>query len=200
MGGAGATCAAVTIGAVQLLAAGMILLFGGVGVGLALAKWKRHFVLAAIALTLIGLAAAILTPRGHIIQCRIAEWLRSEDAHPLELVGAWVGWDTKAPPLYCRLELGEDGTGRCAMWYREETAAAWRVTRWYVSHDRIELDLTSGERQERMRGDVYRNALSLLYFGNDGAGGVTKNWLGPLLLVPEAMDKKARQAAGTALR
>ena len=182
----------------QLFAAGMILLFGGVAVGLALAKWKRHFVVAALALTLIGSVTAILIPRSSIIQCRIAEWLRSEDAHPLELVGAWVGWDTKAPPLYCRLELSADGTGRAAMWYREETAAAWRITRWSVSHDRIELDLKSGERQEQMRGDVYRNALSLRYFGNDGPG-VTKNWLGPLLLVPEEMDQKARQAAGEAL-
>jgi len=180
-------------------AAAIILLLGGISVGVALTKGKRGLFVALGLIALLGVAAVSSIPTVRImVRCRIGGQFWSEDAHPPELVGTWVGWDASYPTPYCRLELEADGTGRCAMWYDRGSTGLWRVSSWNVSRNRIEVSVESGERREQMKGEVSDGALSLEYFGSDGPD-FTKNWFGPLHLIPEEKEAEARLAISNAL-
>lgn len=184
-------------GVVWLFAAAMVLLLGGFGLGFAFAK-RTRVLLAALGLPALLVVARVLYPSGQAVQCRLGGGFWGSDEHPPELVGAWVGWDTSYPTPCCRLELAGDGTGRCAMWYRERETGIWRVLRWSVSGDQIFVSLEAGERREQMHGRVFAGALSLMYFGSDNPE-LTKNWFGPLHLVPESTETEAMQAMRRAL-
>lgn len=180
--------------------AALLVLVGGVGIGFAFARGKyvRAWIIGLAALVVA--ASLVFLPRfREIVQCRIGGAFRSRDAHPPELLGAWVGWDTSFPTPYCRLELAADGTGRCDFWYERDRLGAWRVTQWEVTRDTIAIAVESGERRERMKGEVFDGALSLRYFGSDGPD-VRKNWFGPLRLVREETDAEAREAVRRAPR
>jgi hypothetical protein len=194
---------------VSYLLGAMLLLFGGVGLGFALARWRRRAAVGVGLLVIAGIGGAmliLLIPREQFSTvCRILHRLWADDEHPYELVGAWVGWDTRYTNPYCRLELEEDGTGRCAFWYgtsfggysEPKPTKLWRVTRWRCSRDRIEIWLESKEGEERMRGDVYSDLLLLEYFGGDPEPD--KNWFGPLHLVPADAEDAARRDVAAAL-
>jgi hypothetical protein len=194
---------------VGYLLGALLLLFGGVGLGFALAKWRRRAAVGVGLLVLAGVGGGLvlaLIPRAQIgTACRILHRLWTDDEHPYEIVGAWVGWDTRHTNPYCRLELEGDGTGRCAFWYgssfggysEPKPTELWRVTRWRYSRDRIEIWLESKEREERMRGDVHHDLLLLEYFGGDPDPDY--GWLGPLHLVPQDAEESARRDVAAAL-
>lgn len=181
------------------LVAPTVLLLGGVAIGFALARRHRRGVLVAALILPVGLSAAFLVPGAReIIQCRIGGGFWAKESHPPELVGVWVGWDTSHPTPYCRLELAAEGTGTCAFWYQPRSTGIWRVSRWTVSGNRIEVSVENGDRREEMQGEIQDGALSLRYFGSDGPE-VTKNWFGPLHLVPEETEQEAKEAIRHAL-
>jgi hypothetical protein len=178
---------------VELLG-GALLLFGGVLVGLSLPKWKRRIIAAGGGLILLGIGAFFLFPLPDTTLYRIENVLSGGPSHPRELATTWVGWDTGYSTPFCRLELEENGTGRCGMWYEERGIQVWRVTSWRVHGDAIALDLDAGDRLEHMRGRVRDGTMLLEYFGSDDPR-MTKNWFGPLHLVPEKAEETARLAA-----
>jgi hypothetical protein len=176
------------------VAAAAVLILGGAAIGFAVAK-KRYLAIAL--LPVVGLGSTALIPKGKAVQCRFGRGFTSELARPPELATAWVGWEATLPNPYCRLELSRDGTGRCALWREEGLIDLWDVTDWSVYLGRIEIALVSGERREAMHGEILGKAMSLEYFGDDGA--ITRRqWLGPLHLVPEGTQEEARLAVGEA--
>ena len=184
----------------QYFAGGMILLVSGVAFGFALAKRKRRLAATIGLIVAVGIVGLLLIPRvTEHTYCRFDSFFWSEDRHPRELVGAWVGWDAQQPMLHFRLELRENGTGRCAIWsgyHREPNVQIWRVTRWNVSRSKIGIDLETGERREGMYGTVSYGAMELRYFGESGRD---ETWYGPLQLVSEDAEEDARRAIGEAL-
>lgn len=151
-------------------------------------------------LALVGVMPALLYKTAYPTTCRILGYFRAEEANPPELVGTWIGWDTASPTPCCRLDLSGDGTGRCAFWWGEGRAEAWRVTRWCVSRQgRIEVSVETPRRSEEMRGEVSEDMLLLQYFGRDDPD-VVRGWLGPLHLVREDAAAEAREAIRRALQ
>jgi hypothetical protein len=111
-----------------------------------------------------------------------------------DLVGVWVGWDTRRESPYCRLELRQDGKGTCVIWVPEGGAHVHEVHEWSLAHDQVTVTLIWKGREMRMEGQLYQGLLELKYGGDDGSP-----WFGPLHLVPEEVAARAAEDVREAL-
>jgi hypothetical protein len=165
----------------------LLLLFGGLVLGSALGRrWVRGRVVGG-AIAVVGTGLIVLSPVKGGTRCRIDSDFLGEGEHPRELACAWVGWATTNPAPYCRLDLEENGTGRCALWDDGSGFAIWRVTSWHLRKEQLEIDLESGERHEQLCGRLRWRSIFL-------------DCLGQLLhLVPEETMEEAQLGATEAL-
>jgi len=126
-----------------------------------------------------------------------------DDPADKALIGDWEGWDTVRGTIFCRLELREGGTGRCAL-FRETSGNAevslLSVRGWGRVEDEIRIELVrdGAQRPFLMKGRVTMGMLMLQYGGEDGPEHFAP-WLGVLQLVEEEHGGRVSAAVRSAL-